>query len=75
MGDLLIEVVKEPTQNLGVKHSDGVRAFLIPTKDVISRKECSRLWFDDHASKIVHKENNPTENRIFRPGAQELKDK
>ena len=75
VGDLIIGVVKDSTPNLVVKRSDVVRAVIVRTKHAIRRKDGSRLRFDDNASVIITKENNPVGTRIFGPVARELKDK
>jgi large subunit ribosomal protein L14 len=75
VGDLIIGVVKDSTPNLVVKRSDVVRAIIVRTRHTIRRNDGSRLRFDDNASIIVNKENNPVGTRIFGPIARELKDK
>ena len=75
VGDLIIGVVKDSTPNLVVKRSDVVRAVIIRTKHAIRRKDGSRLRFDDNASVIINKENNPRGTRVFGPIARELKEK
>ena len=44
------------------------------TKQSVFRKDGSRLRFDDNASVIINKENNPRGTRIFGPIARELKE-
>jgi len=75
VGDVIIGVVKDATPNLTVKRSDVVRAVIVRTKYSIRRKDGSRLRFDDNASVIINKENNPRGTRVFGPIARELKDK
>jgi len=75
VGDVIIGVVKDATPNLTVKRSDVVRAVIVRTKQPIRRKDGSRLRFDDNASVIINKENNPRGTRVFGPIARELKDK
>jgi large subunit ribosomal protein L14 len=41
----------------------------------VRRKDGSRLRFDDNASVIINKENNPRGTRVFGPIARELKEK
>ena len=74
VGDVIIGVVKEATPNLTVKRSDVVRAVIVRTKQSIRRKDGSRLRFDDNASVIINKENNPRGTRVFGPIARELKE-
>merc|ERR1711871_1861828 len=64
VGDVIIGVVKDATPNLTVKRSHSVR-----------RQDGSRLRFDDNASVIINKENNPRGTRVFGPIARELKEK
>jgi large subunit ribosomal protein L14 len=75
VGDVIIGVVKDATPNLTVKRSDVVRAVIVRTKQSIRRKDGSRLLFDDNASVIINKENNPRGTRVFGPIARELKEK
>jgi large subunit ribosomal protein L14 len=75
VGDIIIGVVKDATPNLAVKRSDVVRAVIVRTKYSVRRKDGSRLRFDDNASVIINKENNPRGTRVFGPVARELKDK
>ena len=74
VGDVIIGVVKDATPNLTVKRSDVVRAVIVRTKQSVFRKDGSRLRFDDNASVIINKENNPRGTRIFGPIARELKE-
>ena len=75
VGDVIIGVVKDATPNLAVKRSDVVRAVIVRTKQSARRKDGSRLRFDDNASVIINKENNPRGTRVFGPIARELKEK
>ena len=75
VGDVIIGVVKDATPNLTVKRSDVVRAVIIRTKQPVRRKDGSRLRFDDNASVVINKENNPRGTRVFGPVARELKEK
>jgi large subunit ribosomal protein L14 len=75
VGDVIIGVVKDATPNLTVKRSDVVRAVIVRTKHSIPRKDGSRLRFDENASVIINKENNPRGTRVFGSIARELKDK
>jgi large subunit ribosomal protein L14 len=75
VGDVIIGVVKDATPNLTVKRSDVVRAVIVRTKYSVRRRDGSRLRFDDNASVIINKENNPRGTRVFGPIARELKDK
>ena len=75
VGDSIIGVVKDATPNLIVKRSEVVRAVIVRTKYSICRKDGSRVRFDDNASVIINKENNPRGTRVFGPIARELKEK
>ena len=75
VGDVIIGVVKDATPNLTVKRSDVVRAVIVRTKHSITRKDGTRLRFDDNASVIISKENNPRGTRVFGSIARELKEK
>ena len=58
-----------------MKRSDVVRAVIVRTKQSITRKDGTRLRFDDNASVIISKENNPRGTRVFGSIARELKEK
>lgn len=73
VGDIIVGVVKDATPHLTVKRSEVVRAVIVRTKKSIRRKDGSRLRFDDNASVIIDKENNPRGTRVFGPVARELK--
>ena len=75
IGDVIIGVVKDSTPHLTVKRSDVVRAVIVRTKQPIRRTDGSRLRFDDNASVIINKENNPRGTRVFGPIARELKER
>ena len=75
IGSVIIGVVKDATPNLTVKRSDVVRAVIVRTKHSITRKDGTRLRFDDNASVIINKENNPRGTRVFGSIARELKEK
>ena len=61
--------------DLAAKRSGIVRAVIVRTRQPVRRKDGSRLRFDDNASVIINKENNPRGTRVFGPIARELKDK
>jgi large subunit ribosomal protein L14 len=75
VGDIIIGVVKAATPNLTVKRSDIVRAVLVRTKQPVRRQNGSRIRFDDNASVIINKENNPRSTRVFGPIAREVKER
>ena len=75
VGYVIIGVVKDATPNLTVKRSDVVRAVIVRTKHSITRRDGTRLRFDDNASVIINKENNPRGTRVFGSIARELKEK
>ena len=75
VGDVIIGVVKDATPNLAVKRSDVVRAVIVRTRQSVRRKDGTRLRFDDNASVIINKENNPRGTRVFGPIARELKER
>ena len=54
---------------------DVIRAVIVRTKHSISRNDGTRLRFDDNASVIINKENNPRGTRVFGSIARELKEK
>ena len=48
---------------------------LFEQSNPFEEKDGSRLRFDDNASVIINKENNPRGTRVFGPIARELKEK
>jgi len=75
IGDVIIGVVKDASPNMPIKRSDIVRAVVVRTRHTVRRNDGSRLRFDDNASVIINKENNPRGTRIFGPIAREIRDK
>ena len=75
VGDIIIGVVKESLPRMSVKRSDIVRAVIVRTKHSVRRLDGSRLRFDDNASVIINKDNNPRGTRVFGPIARELKER
>jgi large subunit ribosomal protein L14 len=51
------------------------KAVIVRTKKEIRRKDGSYIRFDDNASVIINKENDPRGTRVFGPIARELKEK
>ena len=75
VGDVIKVTVKEAIPTGRVKKGEVVDAVIVRTKHSIRRKDGSRLRFDDNASVIINKENNPRGTRVFGPIARELKEK
>jgi large subunit ribosomal protein L14 len=75
VGDVIIGVVKEAAPHMPFKKSDIVRAVVVRTKKMISRKNGLLIRFDDNAAVIINVENNPRGTRVFGPIAREIREK
>ena len=75
VGDIIKVTVKEAIPRGRVKKGDVMNAVVVRTKKGVRRPDGSVLRFDDNASVIINKENNPRGTRVFGPIARELKDK
>nr|YP_010185350.1 ribosomal protein L14 [Ishige okamurae]QVJ99694.1 ribosomal protein L14 [Ishige okamurae]WAM63990.1 50S ribosomal protein L14 [Ishige okamurae] len=75
LGDIIVGVVKEAAPNMLIKRSDIVKAVIIRTRKVVSRKDGTSIRFDDNAAVIINVDKNPRGTRIFGPIAREIRDK
>jgi len=77
VGDKIIGVVKQTisTPNMIIKRSDIVKAVIVRTKKIITRRDGLSLKFNDNAAVIINEGNNPRGTRIFGPIAREIRDK
>ena len=75
VGDIIVVTVKDAMPKGKVKKGTVHKAVIVRTKQSIRRKDGSRLRFDDNASVIINKENNPRGTRVFGSIARELKEK
>lgn len=75
IGDVVRCSVKSANPDGTVKKRDVVTAVVVRTKDGITRKDGSRIKFDDNAGVIIHDDKNPVGTRIFGPVTRELRGK
>ena len=74
IGDIVTVSIRAAIPNSKVEKGKIFQAVIVRTKQSIRRKDGSRLRFDDNATVIINKENNPRGTRVFGPIARELKD-
>ena len=75
LGDVIVVAVQQVLPGGKIKKGDVKKAVIVRTKQSVRRPDGSRLRFDDNASVIINKENNPRGTRVFGPIARELKEK
>ena len=73
VGDVLIASVQTAEPRKTIKKKDIVRALLVRSRDVISRRDGSYVRFDENAVVIVNAKNEPVATRVFGPLPKELK--
>lgn len=74
VGDVIVATVKEAAPNGTVKKKSVVRAVVVRTRSIITRKDGSTIKFDDNAAVIIGEDKNPRATRIFGPVPRELRD-
>ena len=83
IGDKIVVAVKDSIPSYGLKDSSGKknhnkavqRAVIVRTKKEISRKDGTKIKFDENACAIIDDKGNPKGSRIFGPIARELREK
>ena len=55
--------------------SSDLKGVIVRTKNIIKRKDGSKLRFDNNALVILAKDKDPKGTRIFGPVARELREK
>lgn len=76
VGDIVSCSVKKVLPNGTYKKGDVVHAVIVRTTKELSRKDGSKIRFDENAVAIINKENRePKGTRVFGPVARELKDR
>jgi len=75
IGDIITCHIKESTPDATTKKGEVVKAVIVRTRNPISRKDGSRLKFDNNACVIIDETRNPKGTRIFGPVARELREK
>jgi large subunit ribosomal protein L14 len=74
VGDVIVATVKQAAPNGTVKKKSVVRAVVVRTRSMITRKDGSTIKFDDNAAVIIGDDKNPRATRIFGPVPRELRD-
>ena len=74
IGDVIVVAVKLASPNGNVKRKAVVRALVVRTRKGISRKDGTRLRFDENAVVIIDNNGQPKASRVFGPVARELRE-
>ncbi len=75
VGDIVVVAIKTALPRGTVKEHSVNRAVVVRTNKEYSRKDGSRVRFDDNAVVIIDKAGEPRGTRIFGPVARELREK
>ena len=74
IGDQIVITVKKAIPGGMVKKGEVHRAVVVRTKKEVSRKDGSRIRFDENAAVLLNAAGEPRGTRIFGPVARELRD-
>ena len=74
IGDQIVITVKKALPGGMVKKGEVHRAVVVRTKKEVSRKDSSRIRFDENAAVLLNSAGEPRGTRIFGPVARELRD-
>ena len=74
IGDVIVVAVKLASPNGNVQRKAVVRALVVRTRKGISRKDGTRLRFDENAVVIIDNNGQPKASRVFGPVARELRE-
>ena len=74
VGDIIVVAVKDALPNAALKKGTVQKAIIVRTKKEYKRADGTYIRFDDNACVIIDANKNPKGNRIFGPGARELRD-
>ena len=74
IGDQIVITVKKALPGRMVKKGEVHRAVVVRTKKEVSRKDGSRIRFDENAAVLLNSAGEPRGTRIFGPVARELRD-
>ena len=74
IGDQIVITVKKALPGGMVKKGEVHRAVVVRTKKELSRKDGSRIRFDENAAVLLNRAGEPRGTRIFGPVARELRD-
>jgi large subunit ribosomal protein L14 len=74
IGDKIVITVKKAIPGGMVKKGEVHRAVVVRTRKEISRRDGSRIRFDENAAVLLDSAGEPRGTRIFGPVARELRD-
>lgn len=74
IGDQIVITVKKAIPGGMVKKGEVHRAVVVRTRKEVSRKDGSRIRFDENAAVLLNSAGEPRGTRIFGPVARELRD-
>ena len=74
VGDQIVITVKKAIPGGMVKKGEVHRAVVVRTRKEVSRKDGSRIRFDENAAVLLNAAGEPRGTRIFGPVARELRD-
>ena len=74
IGDQIVVTIKKAIPGGMVKKGEVHRAVVVRTKKEISRRDGSKIRFDDNAAVILNSAGEPRGTRIFGPVTRELRD-
>ena len=74
IGDQIVITVNKALPGGMVKKGEVHRAVVVRTKKEVSRKDGSRIRFDENAAVLLNSAGEPRGTRIFGPVARELRD-
>lgn len=75
IGDIIVIAVKEASPKGVVKKKAVERAVVVRQRKEFSRKDGSRIRFDENAVVIIDKDKQPKGTRVFGPVARELRER
>ena len=74
IGDQIVVTVKKAIPGGMVKKGEVHRAVVVRTRKEVSRRDGSRIRFDENAAVLLNAAGEPRGTRIFGPVARELRD-
>ena len=73
IGDQIVVTIKKAIPGGMVKKGEVHRAVVVRTKKEISRKDGSKIRFDDNAAVLINAQKQPIGTRVFGPVSRELR--
>ena len=74
IGDQVVITIKKALPGGMVKKGEVHRAVVVRTKKEVSRKDGSRIRFDENAAVLIGGNKSPIGTRVFGPVTRELRD-